>query len=273
MKLLRRLTVNHGALLIPHIEAYQTAGKFPPTWNIQIENFKEKDDHFHPSSHCFLPPIDLWRQRKGLASYPPITSALRRTFDVGHMWHGYLEEILIDMGFVLRENVERAVTVKLQGAYGPFTAKGTIDLLNVEIPGHGTWLVDIKTMNGNEFSTGPMAQTSRKWEAQVNCYIDWAGKTNQAMILAVCKDSPHDMKEFKITPNTALLNEIYDRWSFVEYAIQTNKPPEFLESYTYEVDPLLLNPGDSVMDAELAKPKYDSVEEKYRIEDPNDLRG
>lgn len=248
-KLLRTLTVNHGAMLIPHLEAYAAAGKFPKTWDIQIVNYKEKDEFYHPSSHCFMPPIDLWRYRKGQLPSRPISAALRRTFDCGHMWHGYIQAMLLEMGFVMPENVERTVTHTFEGSYGPATARGTIDLFDVAIPGqHTPWLIDIKTMSKPEFESGPREQTWLKWEAQVNCYMDWMN-VDEAMILAVCKDSPHDFREYKVQRNPELVQEIYDRWSYVEYCLREKITPDD----SYEVDPLLLNPGDSVLDAEVAK--------------------
>lgn len=246
--LLRTLTVNNGALLVPHIEAYQAAGKFPNTWDIQIVNYKPKDDYWHPSSHCFMAPIDLWRYRKGQLPPRPITPALRRTFDVGHMWHGYLQAMLVEMGFVKPYNVELTVTHEFETQYGKSIARGTIDLWDVEIPDQGYWLIDIKTMSKPEFEAGATQQTFKKWEAQVNCYMDWM-RVDEAMILAVCKDSPHGFREYRIQRNDELVREIYERWSYVDYCLREGITPED----NYEVDPLLLNPGDSALDAEINK--------------------
>lgn len=249
--LLRTLTINKGAILVPHIDAYLSAGKFPETWDIQIPNFKEKDEYWHPSSHCFLTPADLWRHKKGQLKYPKPGAALRKTFDCGHMWHGYLEAILMEMGFVASEDVELVLTQEIMTDFGPTAARGTADLARVNIPSHGTWLVDIKTMNKPEFESGPLPQTFKKWQAQVNCYMDWL-ETDQALILAVSKDSPHDMREFRITQDHNALQEIYDRWAYVDDAIENGTPFEEVQNWEYDPDPLLLNPGDSVLDAVVA---------------------
>lgn len=248
--LLRTLTINDGAILTPHIESYQSHGKFPPVWNIEIVNYKEKDQFFHPSGDCFTPPQQLWREKMGLASKPPISSALRRTFDCGHMWHGYLQSMLVDMQFVLPENVER----QHMHFGSDFTAKGTIDLLDVEIPGQGTWLVDIKTMNKPEFLAGASSFTFKKWEAQVNCYMDWMD-VDKAMILAICKDSPHGMREYKIERKPALIDEIYQRWGYVQHHLDLMELPPATD---YEPAPELLNPGDSALDVLVAKELEDA---------------
>lgn len=231
---------------MPHIEAYQARGKFPETWDVQIRNHKERDSHFHPSSHCFTPPHDLWLAMQGRLISPKISPALRRTFDCGHMWHGYLQEMLIEMGLVTRPNVERHLICIVEGRYGQAVGSGTADLVDVEIPGHGQWLVDIKTMSKPEFEAGASQFTFQKWEAQVSCYMDWLG-TEKAMVLAVCKDSPHQMREYQIVKNKLLLSQIYDRWSYVADCVRNDREPVY-EEYPWVVDPLLLNPGDSVFD-------------------------
>jgi hypothetical protein len=244
-KLLKTLTAGRGAILVPHIEAYQARGKFPETWDIEIRNYKESDKHFHPSSHCFAYPRDIWLAMQDRLIYPKVTPALRRTFDCGHMWHGYLQAMLVEMGFVHPDNVERKLQHKIVTHRGECIGSGTADLVDVEIPGHGKWLVDIKTMSKPEFEAGASEYTFKKWDAQVSCYMDWLG-VSKAMVLAICKDSPHQMREYQIVKNVQLLNEIYDRWTYVAEHVRTGVDPG--DEYEYQVDPLLLNPGDSVFD-------------------------
>jgi hypothetical protein len=250
-KLMKSLTAGHGAILAPHIEAYQQRAKFPETWQIEVRNSKPWDGHFHPSSDAFTPPVDLWLAHKGLIIPRPITPALRRTFDCGHMWHGYIQSMLIEMGLVTPENVERYIVKEMQGPHGPFVGAGTGDLVDVQIPGHGEWLVDIKTMNKVEFEQGASEWTMMKWQAQVSCYMDWLD-TEKAIILAICKDSPHGFREYQIIKNTKLLNEIYERWSYVAHCLREDVRPE--SGWTPPA-PELLNPGDSVYDAVIAE-KY-----------------
>lgn len=255
-KLLKTLTAGRGSILVPHIEQYQYRGKFPETWQIEIRNSKPHDGFFHPSSDAFAPPSVLYQSMRGMLIHPRPSPALRRTFDCGHMWHGYLQAMLIEMGFVTEDNVERYVTAERTGKFGSFTGAGTGDLVNVEIPGHGTWLVDIKTMNKPEFEQGASEFTFKKWNAQVNCYMDWF-EADKAMILAVCKDSPHNMREYQIQRDDVLLGEIYDRWSYVRYCIDNDELPS---DGDYHVDPLLLNPGDSVFDSVVAEKEGTKVD-------------
>ena len=247
-KLLKTLTAGQGSILVPHIDRYLLEGKFPREWNITIPNFRESDPYFHPSGDCFLTPTDLWKKRKGLLIPKPINAALRRTFDCGHMWHGYIQNILIDMGFVLSENVERKLKFSvLKTDDFEVIGSGTADLVDVQIPGQGSWLVDIKTMNKVEFERGADQYTLLKWKAQVSCYMDWLG-VEKAFILAVSKDSPHAMREYQIVKDENLLAEIYERWAYTEYCLAKGIEPDRED----QIDERLQNRGDSVMDEELA---------------------
>ena len=226
-KLLKTLSLGQGAILTPHIDMYLERAKFPDKWIIEIPNSRTQGDQkFHPSSHCFLEPRFLYYDRLGELPYRPITAQLRKTFDVGHMWHGYLGEILVDMGFVSRENVERRLKYNGEG----FEATGTADLVDVAIPGNGTWLVDMKTMSKREFELStPNEYTFKKWEAQVNIYMDWLN-VDKAMILAIEKDSPHRLREFQIQRKPDLVNEIYERWAYTADCIKKGTPPPCLHS-------------------------------------------
>lgn len=204
-------------------------GKFPDTWEITIPNFKLDDGLFHPSSHVFSDPRLLYFDRQDsrevirLGIDPKtlqrrIPAQLRRTFDWGHMAHGYYGAILQEMGFVQPGNVER----KVHGFDG--LGSGTADLVDVEIPGQGKWLVDMKTMNSPEFKRGPRPDTLKKWTAQVSCYGAWLG-VEKLMILAIEKDSPHGLKEIQIKIDDDLLENILERWMYVEEAILDQDPP------------------------------------------------
>jgi hypothetical protein len=207
----RSLTVNQGQILAPLIDQYLARAKFPPTWELVIENFREPDPHFHPSSDCYTDPYTLYLDKTDQLKSRPISASLRKTFDVGHMWHRYIQNILIDMRLVAPENVERPLNPKLWTIGGrDFYGRGTADLVDVDIPGHGQWLVDIKTMRKSDFES-PDETTMKKYRAQVNVYGEWLG-VKRMLILAVCKDSPHDFREFIVQRDESVLDDVYGRW-------------------------------------------------------------
>jgi hypothetical protein len=209
---MRTLTVGRGAILSPLIDEYQRREKFPPYWTVTIHNEKEWDEHFHPSSDVFTDPEMLFLEKTQTFKRRPISANLRRTFDVGHLFHGYIESILQDMGLVSPQNVEREILHAYVSPNGThFFGKGTADLVDVNIPGHGLWLVDIKTMNSQTFGAPP-DDLLKKYFAQVNCYGDWLG-IQKMMILAICKDSPHDFREFIVPRDESVLQGIESRWS------------------------------------------------------------
>jgi len=223
-KLVRSLMVNQGQILGPIIDQYLSRGKFPPTWELTIENEKEWDPHFHPSSDTFTDVETLYLEKTGQLRSRPIGASTRKAFDVGHMWHRYIQNILIEMGLVTEENVERPLQPALFEIKGKtFFGRGTADLVDVMIPGHGQWLVDIKTMRKDSFQI-PDEQMLKKYFAQVNLYGDWL-KTDKMLILGVCKDSPHDFREWIVPRDESTLNEIYDRWCYVSECIAKETSP------------------------------------------------
>jgi hypothetical protein len=223
---LRKLAkdLQRNDILVPHIDLYQSKGKFPDVWNIEIRNTKDPDPYFHPSGDCFTDPVQLYLEKTGQVKRRGVDFGLRRVFDCGHFWHGYYQSILIEMGFVEPENVEKSVFYERVGRDTGFellwSGKGTLDLFAVKIPGQPhPYIVDLKTMGDEEFDNGPRPETFKKWEAQVNCYMDWTGMKN-AFILGIRKGGTrgqsgrpqHDLKEFKIAYRPELLREIYARW-------------------------------------------------------------
>ena len=247
--LLRTLTIGIDSILVPYIDRYLAQGEFPDDLEMVLNRNKASDPYFHPSGDCFTPPRNLYLQKTGMETKPKPGAALRKTFDCGHLWHMYLQGIMQEMGFLTPENTEKPLLTTLEGPYGPFTAAGTADCVDVAIPQKGLWLVDIKTMRKDEFEAGANKYTYMKWEAQVNCYMDWLG-VDQAMILAISKDSPHTMREYKIVKRPELLEEIYERWSYTAKCLEEKTLPE--EGWEPE-DPMLLNPGDSATDVIVAE--------------------
>ena len=220
-KLVKTLGLGRGNILAPHIDHFlATHNEFAPT--IQVGGIKEDDGHFHPSAHCLMDQADLFDTFLPPLPHPiPNTAAEKKTFDCGHMWHGYLQAALIEMGFVKPENVERHFLWPLPDllVYGFETVSrttsmrvsGTVDLLDVEIPGHGTWLVDIKSAGSGTFNSLEKTGLFEKYTAQVNVYGDRVGTENM-LILVVSKDNPHEFREIQIQRDSTLLAEIYERW-------------------------------------------------------------
>lgn len=254
--LLRTLTIGIDSVLVPYIDRYLAQGSFPDELHMTLERNKAPDPYFHPSGDCFTPPRNLYLQKTGVETHAKPGAALRKTFDCGHLWHMYLQGVMQEMGFLTLENTEKRLVTTLEGPYGPFTAAGTADCVDVAIPQKGLWLVDIKTMRKDEFESGANKYTYMKWEAQVNCYMDWTG-ADQAMILAISKDSPHTMREYKIQKRPELLEQIYERWSYTAKCLEEKTLPD--EGWEPE-DPALLNPGDSVTDVVVAEGAEKSVQ-------------
>jgi hypothetical protein len=227
MKMMKKL--GNGELLTPYIEIYQNKGEFPDKWVIEIDNFKRGTDQaFHPSGDCLASEMELYK-RLTEGETKRTSASLRRVFDCGHFWHGYYQNILIEMGYAKPENIERSYRYEHEDGW---EGRGTLDCI-VDFPTKGEYIVDMKTMNDIEYDTGPFPQTLAKWTAQVNCYMHWTGIRN-AFILAIRKGgtpgksgSPtHDLREITIEYDEALIEQIYAKWSRVWKCVQEGTPPE-----------------------------------------------
>lgn len=219
---------NEGYILAPLISSYQDKGDFPERWMIEIRNTKGKDHYFHPSGDCYETIENLYLKLTDQLETKPIGHPLRRVFDCGHFWHGYYQEMLLEMGLTKEENIEK--NLKFNHSDG-WTASGTLDIL-VDIPKKGQYLVDMKTVNDTEYDQGIKAYTLKKWTAQVNCYMAWTG-IRKAFVLAIRKGGTqapgrkpmHDLKEIPIAYDQSLVDSIYKRWSLVHKCVQNNTPP------------------------------------------------
>ena len=213
--LLRELVSPHGSMLIPHINAYQMRGQFPDTWEIEIPNKKPEREHgeakirFSASEDSLISEEALFRKFSEDTPKEPISAELRRIFDCGTFWHGYLQNILVDMGFIHPDGVEKYIIKKIERPEGVAYGSGLGDLVGVEIPSNGKWLVDIKTMNVVAFANPP-SYLMDKYTAQIRLYGDWFGY-DKLMILAVNKNGG-DLKEIQITPDPVFIEEVYQKW-------------------------------------------------------------
>lgn len=219
-KLSRSLMLGRGAILTPHIDAYQERGKFPETWTLNIHNEKEKRDYgeakvrFSAGSDALPSPDHLLRKIRGQIIEDKISAQLRRTFDCGAMWHDYIGQILVDMDFIDPKGVEQYKIQKIETDHGVAYGSGMGDLVGVKIPGYGDWLIDMKTMKKADFESEPAKYLWDKYVAQINLYGDWFGY-DKMMILGIEKDSPHRLREWIIPKDQDLIDQVYDKWTYV----------------------------------------------------------
>jgi hypothetical protein len=222
-KMVKSLGVGSGAILAPHLDIFLgDHNEFAPT--IQVGGIKAGDNHFHPSGHCLMSEEDLFSNFVHPVDRE-LSATEKKTFDCGHMWHGYIQAALVEMGFVKQENVERHyLWDNPANPADPMKISGTVDLQDVEVPGQGTWLVDIKTASASTFNTIEQTDLFEKYRAQVNVYGDGLGAKNM-LILIVRKDSPHLFREIQIQYDPKLLAGIYTRWANVSERLRNNADP------------------------------------------------
>jgi hypothetical protein len=121
-------------------------------------------------------------------------------------------------------------------------ATGMGDLAPCSIPHHGDYVVDFKTMSSHQFKGNDIpGWAAHKYEAQINIYMDWFD-CEQALIVAINKDTPHDMKEFEFRRNQPLVDAIYDKWLFVSECLDANEAPTPLDDNMFQFDSLYKGP-------------------------------
>lgn len=215
-----------GHKLANHIDKAIAEGEFE--WEAKF-GVKLGDDAFHPSSDCVPSVYSLYKTRTTESN--GISGGLRKAFQVGHFWHAYIQWIVVErLGFATWDDVEvRGETRWSEGPYG--WATGSADIAPCRIPGVGDYLVDIKTMRASDFKQqGLPSWCAEKYECQVNVYMDWFD-LDEALILCVSKDSPHEFKEFTFKRNPQLVDAIYQKWALAGDCIRSGTVPD----ETYEV--------------------------------------
>lgn len=212
--------------LVPHLDREIAKGDF--VWQFDYEP-KKGDTGWHPSGDCTPTPYELYMKATGQAHERPFSGDLYKTFMVGHFWHQYIQWIVEKkLGLCQPEDIERRgsrVWREEDGKPVPFHwATGSGDMAPCRLP-DGEFLVDIKTMGSHDFKrNGVPDWCAGKYEAQMNIYMDFFD-LDRALILAVCKDSPHAFKEFEFERNQPLIDAIYHKWHLVSECISEGVTP------------------------------------------------
>lgn len=216
-------------LFVPHIERYLAKAEFPEIWNFPIRPHKEPDKFFHPSGDCTPCERYLFAKFAEPDRLPLSThnATSHKNFMVGHFWHILMQDIFVATNMAEENDVE----LKLMRREEDWTAVGSADIGRAYSPGHdASYLIDFKTMNSRGFASGPSDDLLAKWRLQVNCYMDWMQEfgdpPQQAVMILIQKDSPHAFKEVVIDYEPGIIYPIYNKWSIVHEALQTNEPPQ-----------------------------------------------
>lgn len=242
-----------GYKLVPHID------RFLPTWDEEGFTYtsarKEVDDAWHPSSDCTPGLNELYHKAITPAEPRRLAPSTVKTFQVGHFWHQWLQWIVVEkLGFASWDHVERrgayhwgGMTHERMWGDGPtyipldqpgkhlgpkpwHWATGSADIAPVTIPEHGEYLVDFKTMAARLYNQENIPEYyADKWECQVNVYMDFFD-LDKGLVVAICKDSQHELKEFEFRRNQPLIDAIYEKWALVSDCIADGyEPPAELD--------------------------------------------
>jgi len=215
--------------LVVHLDkAIEQAQDFE--WTYKYEP-KKGDNAWHPSGDCTPTARELFDKAIGAKEREPISGSLQKIFQVGHFWHGYLQEVIVNhLGYADWDAIERSGSKVWAEENGEPKAyhwcRGSADVAPVVIPGQGEFLVDFKTMGSFDFKRTLLPDWSAtKYECQMNIYMDFFD-LDRAIIVGVNKDSPHEFKEFIFEKNQPLIDAIYDKWHYVSECLDTGTVPD-----------------------------------------------
>lgn len=224
----KQLVLNHK--LVPYLDREIAKGDFE--WSFTYKP-KERDDGWHPSGDCIASPHLLWlaaKERIEDKVEDRLTATNYKAFAVGHFWHQYLQHIVLHhLEFCKADAIERKGLRSWDGNKPrPFHyVSGSADIAPCTLPTYGDFLVDFKTTKSFDFKQNNLPiGLSQKWECQVNIYLDLFDM-EQALIVGILKDAPHDMKEWIFTRNQPLIDAIYQKWQLVSKCLDEDiEPPE-----------------------------------------------
>jgi hypothetical protein len=243
----RNLAKKHK--LVQHLDKAIAADEFPFEFKMEP---KQSDDAWHPSGHCTPPVSELYDIATGNhRSEFNQGGGLNKAFAVGHFWHQWLQFIVVEkLGFASWDEVERRGSrgwgePEYRHAHGhpiewrPYHwATGSGDIAPCHIPNHGEYVVDFKTMSGQQYKQQNLPEwAAAKYEAQINIYMSFFD-LEKGLIVGICKDSPHEFKEWEFGRNQDLIDAIYGKWEFVSELLDADEAPSELDDEAFDYLPI-----------------------------------
>jgi hypothetical protein len=232
--------------LVPLLD--KAIADFDEEWTFHYEP-KQGDLYWHPSGHCTPKPSDLYDLAHDRLNAVPEDREFKRKMSkfgpVGHFWHQFLQHIMVHYDMVSADAIERSgmrgwgdllpFDVRRDYDYKPFHAGvGSADVAPWTHKGND-YIVDFKTMSSRSFQAVTLPSGfAAKYECQMNVYMDFFDY-DRALIVAVNKDTPHNMKEFEFRRNQPLIDVIYDKWKFVADCLQDKKRPDSDDDSVFEL--------------------------------------
>lgn len=213
-------------ILTPHLEKATTKDF---SWSYEYMP-KEEDKGWHPSSHATLSTealYDIATEQGEKKDW----SSMHKTFQVGHFWHQYMQQLILRLGFASLEDIERKGDrtwdhIRYRDWH---FATGSADVAPCAIPGHGDWVIDFKTMGNHDFKRNDLPDwCAEKYEAQMNLYMDMF-VLDRALIVGIQKDAPHALKEFEFHRDDQQVELIYGKWERVSQWLSEQHQPSTLE--------------------------------------------
>jgi hypothetical protein len=215
-----------GEVLVPHLNNFFLAAKWPDEFTLTIRPNKERDTAFHPSS-ALACELELYARMTGEARDEQTRVEAEKTFAVGRLYHELMAWVVIEgLGFSTWDEAEKEYNFRFPTAAGnEVWVRGFADLGRVDIPGSGTFLVDYKTVASRLYSMSQLPHgKEEQYRAQVALYLEMED-LDEALIVFLEKDNPHRFKELRVQRDGALVDDVMEGWERVADAVAAGEPP------------------------------------------------
>jgi hypothetical protein len=213
--MLKRVDGAEEDLIVPYIDSYLSAHTNTGTYEV-VNEHKPPDSFFHPSGDCLKCKRLLFFQKSERFTFPceAQPASLTRVFHVGQAIHSLVQTWVKKMSDL--DNYPCSVFGAETEAYAEeLNIRGSIDDI-VRFPSGRIYVLEIKTMNSNQFSRLTSPKPEHKLQVQVYMHVRGIGC---AIVLYINKDYPHDFKEFKVVYDRGQVDVALRRWAKVKEAL------------------------------------------------------
>jgi len=215
-------------IVLPYLELAMMSDKWPDHYTVDIDSSPyygltetgEPDGYFHPSTHPLCPPRQLYymmhpeHRSQMVRERNTTTSAM--TLSMGSALHGIVQTQLQMIGLLVPEKTE------VEYILHEHHVRGKIDFI-LDLPdGEKNLVGEMKTQNS--FGFKKQEKVKPEWDAQLSL-AEYSQNADHGVLILVEAGWPYSLREFAHKRNDNLLDEIFDKFSLVHQAIESNEPP------------------------------------------------
>ena len=210
-------------MILPYFEQAMLSDKWPDEYTVKIDSspyYGAGDGYFHPSSHPLMGARRLYymfhpetrdqiiQERRTLQSH--------MTLSMGSALHGIIQAQFQMAGLITSPDM-----IEVEYVNRDHHVRGRADFI-VDHPQGERLLVELKTQNSYAFKK--QEEIKPAWDAQLSLALDNLG-VETGILMVLESGWPYQMREYRVTRNVPLLEEIYAKFDYVRECIARDTPP------------------------------------------------